>query len=139
MQPGSSGQRPWLASVSMQAESTVWVKAEKHMGLWPHVGTGVCKRLRTDAGVAAANHDPQVPGKWGVDAGQRSWAATGNFRQKREQSRGQAGSVIRLKLRRVRKEGKLCGREPGFLSSSFQLIIECEVEKNLAEHSTAKD
>lgn len=29
------------------------------MGLWPQVGTGVCKRLRTDAGVAVAGHDSQ--------------------------------------------------------------------------------
>lgn len=50
------------------------------MGLWSHIDTGVCKRLRTDAGVAVASHDLPVPGKWGVDVCQRF--STGNFRQK---------------------------------------------------------
>jgi hypothetical protein len=44
----------------------------------------------------------------------------GMLGRRESRGRGQAGSVMGLKLQRDRKEGKLCDREPGFLSSSFQ-------------------
>lgn len=98
------------------------------VGLWPQVGTGVCKRLRTDAGVAVAGHDPRGAREMGCQ-GNGVWTsakdpATGNFRQKRDGGVGVAGrdrqAVIRLKLWGHRKEGTLCGLQTGFVSSSFQ-------------------